>query len=101
MKLSVRVLWFALIFGSQLFVCRAQQLGDFKIAYGFDVKDRPRHEDQGSAAQKGFASFRFFFSPRISMKITNDNFVSKKTAGGSRTTRFGNTRITFDADVVL
>jgi hypothetical protein len=101
MKSTVRVLWFALIFGSGLFVCHAQQLGDFKITYSLSAKDRPRHEDQGSPGQKGSASFRFFFSPQISVRIANDNFVSKKPAGGSRKTGFGNTLITFDADVIL
>jgi hypothetical protein len=98
---TLRLLWFALIFASSLSFCHAQQLGDFKITYSLSAKDRPRHEDEGSPSQKGSASFRFYFSPRISVKIANDNFVSKKPAEGSRITGFGDTAISFDADVVL
>jgi len=101
MKVHVRILWLAVICGSMAFASEAQEAGDFKITYGFDFKTTPRHEDQGASAEKGSASFRYYFTSRVSAKIANDNFVSKKPFDGPRITGFGNSKVTLDWDVVL
>src|SRR5438270_6692289 len=100
MSISLRLIWLALLLVSTSAAVRAQQAGDFRFKYGFDAKTRPRREDEGSPSQKLKASFKIYLSPRISFTFGNDNVVWKEPSGGARVTGFGNSTLTFDADLV-
>lgn len=100
MRTLLRLICLAFLLVSANVAACAQDAGDFTFKYGFDAKTRPRREDEGSPAQKLSASFKIYVSPAISFTFANDNVVWKEPSGAPRVSGFGNSRLTFDADLI-
>jgi hypothetical protein len=100
MKCLIRLICLPLLLLAAGETIRAQHLGDYRFKYAFEAKTSPRHEDEGSPARKIAASFKLYLSSRLSLTFANDNVVSKAHRDGTRTTGVGNSRLTFDADLI-
>lgn len=100
MKAIAYTLLSNLMLGLTCITTQAIQLGPYEWSTGFDARDRPRHEEAGSPSRKASSSLKIELHPRVFWKISNDNFVSKKSAEGKRSSGVGNTWLTLSVDAI-